>query len=78
MIMTLYIDSDTEFRANIEELFDFLLIYDLGITNRVKCNWFNPPRPTEFVDYIDHECYQGGFMLFKKTNKVTRFNKSLG
>nr|WP_321452395.1 hypothetical protein [uncultured Carboxylicivirga sp.] len=73
---TLFIDSDTEFKSNIEELFDFLLIYDLGITHRVKCNWYNPPKPTEFINYIDFNCYQGGFLLFKKNDKTTTFIKA--
>lgn len=70
---TLFLDSDTEVKDNIEELFDFLLVYDLGVTNRVLCRWFDPPKPTEFIDYIDYNCYNGGFLLFKKNNKTKTF-----
>lgn len=67
---TLYLDADTQVLSNIEELFDFLLIYDLGITNRVKCKWSANPV---FIDYIDKKCYNGGFLLFKKNRKVDEF-----
>ncbi len=67
---TLYLDSDTQITDKIEELFDFLLNYDLGVTNRVKCNW---GHPVEFIDYIDETCYNGGFLLFKKNEKVNTF-----
>ncbi len=70
---TVFLDSDTEIKDNIEELFDFLLVYDMGVTNRVMCRWFPPPKPTEFIDYIDHKCYNGGFLLFKKNDKVKTF-----
>ncbi|TRZ44987.1 hypothetical protein [Robertkochia solimangrovi] len=69
---TLYIDSDTEITASIAELFDFLLIYDMGLTNRVYCN-FDNPKKIIFIDYIDKECYNGGFLLFNKTKETTEF-----
>jgi hypothetical protein len=67
---TLFLDSDTEIKDNIEELFDFLLIYDIGVTNRVKCKWSANPI---YIYYIDNQCYNGGFLLFKKNKKVTTF-----
>jgi len=70
---TLFLDADTEIKKNIEELFDFLLIYDMGVTNRVKCKWSKNP---EFIDYIDESCYNGGFLLFKKNNKTETFIKA--
>ncbi len=70
---TLYLDSDTKIVANIEELFDFLLIYDLGVTNRVKCEWNEHPV---FIDYIDERCYNGGFLLFNNSEKVKTFIKA--
>lgn len=70
---TLFLDSDTEIKDNIEELFDFLLNYDLGVTNRVMCRWFAPPKPTEYIDYIDHNHFNGGFFLFKKNAKTEIF-----
>lgn len=70
---TLYLDSDTEIKDKIEELFDFLLIYDMGLTNRVKCSWGNPVK---YIDFIDEECYNGGFLLFKKMESVNNFLKA--
>ena len=64
---TLYIDSDTEFKGPIYEIFDFLLNYDIAVTNRVKCKWPANANP-QFVDYVDEACYNGGFLLFKKSN----------
>lgn len=70
---TLFLDSDTEVKGNIEELFDFLLVYDMGVTNRVMCKWSANPT---FIDYIDPKCYNGGFLLFKKNEKVEIFVNS--
>ena len=67
---TLYLDSDTEIRDKISELFDYLLIYDIGVTNRVKCTW---DQPIQFLEYIDETCYNGGFLLFKRNEKVDVF-----
>ena len=64
---TLYIDSDTKFQSPIIEMFDFLQIYDVGFTHRVKCTWGSNP---EFIDFIDRDCVQGGFMLYKKNSKA--------
>ncbi len=70
---TLYLDSDTMVTDRIYELFDFLLIYDMGFTHRVKARWSAVP---EFVDYIDETTIQGGFVLFKKSKKVKTFLKA--
>lgn len=67
---TLYLDSDTEIKDKISELFDYLLNYDLGVTNRVKCTW---GHPVKFIEYIDETCYNGGFLLFKKNEKTIKF-----
>ncbi len=67
---TLYLDSDTKINGSIAELFDFLLIYDMGFTNRVLCTWGKPVR---FKDYIDKDCINGGFILFIKNEKTIQF-----
>ncbi len=67
---TLYLDSDTMVVDKIYELFDFLLIYDMGFTHRVKAKWSERPQ---FIDYIDTETFQGGFILFRKNEKVKQF-----
>ncbi len=70
---TLYLDSDTQIVSNIEELFDFLATYDMAVTNRVKCKWTAHPV---FIDYIDETCYNGGFLLFKKSEASSKFIKA--
>ena len=67
---TLYLDTDTEIKGSIYEIFDFLYIYDLGFTHRVKARW---GQKTEFIDYIDHDTIQTGFLLFRKNDKVRKF-----
>lgn len=65
---TLYLDSDTLTQGDFTELFGFLDFYDIGITHTVKCHW--PPYASAvFIDYIDYDCFQGGFLLFR--NSVT-------
>ena len=67
---TLYLDVDMEARGNIQELFHFLDFYHVGLTHRVKCKW--PPNATPtFLDYVDHECIQTGFLLIKKSDITT-------
>lgn len=69
---TLYLDSDTLTRGDFTELFAMLDFYEIGITHRVKCQW--PPNSTPiFIDYIDHDCVQGGFLLFKKSEASLAF-----
>lgn len=69
---TLYLDSDTQTKGDFSELFRFLDFYDIGVTHRVKCKW--PPNATPiFVDYVDHDCIQGGFLLFKKSSVARAF-----
>ena len=69
---TLYIDSDTLTQGDFTELFGFLDFYDIGITHRVKCKW--PPNSTPvFIDYVDSDCIQGGFLLFKKSEAARAF-----
>ncbi len=36
---TLYLDTDTYVRKNIEELFDYLYVHDLLLTRASKCDW---------------------------------------
>ena len=69
---TLYIDSDTLTQGDFTELFGLLDFYDIGITHRVKCEW--PPNSTPvFIDYVDHDCVQGGFLLFRKSEAARAF-----
>ena len=69
---TLYLDSDTQTEGDFSELFAFLDFYDIGITHRVKCQW--PPNSTPvFIDYVDEECIQGGFLLFRKSKTSKAF-----
>ena len=71
---TLYLDSDTLTKGDFSELFQFLDFYDIGVTHRVKCQW--PPNATPiFLDYVDHDCIQGGFLLFKKSDAARAFIK---
>ena len=69
---TVYLDSDTKTCGCLAELFAILDFYDIGFTHRVKCKW--PPNSTPiFIDYVDHECLQGGFLLFNKSKSATGF-----
>lgn len=69
---TVYLDSDTLTKGDFSELFQFLDFYDVGVTHRVKCKW--PPNSTPiFVDYVDYDCIQGGFLLFKKSKAALAF-----
>ena len=69
---TLYLDSDTLTKGDFSELFQFLDFYDIGVTHRVKCQW--PPNATPvFLDYVDRDCIQGGFLLFKKSAAARAF-----
>ena len=69
---TLYLDSDTKTEASLWELFGLLEFYDIGLTHRVKCEW-PPYAPAVFIDYIDTECLQGGFVLFRKSGSAMSF-----
>ena len=70
---TLFIDTDTQITQPINELFDFLDFYDLGIANRNHCNW---GKQTVFIDYNDPKHFNTGVIIYKK-NKITSrfFNK---
>ena len=70
---TLYLDTDTMVTDKIYEIFDFLLIYDIGFTHRVKAKWSKHP---EFIDYIDFETIQTGFLLYRKNERVINFLKA--
>lgn len=70
---TLYLDTDTMITDKIYEIFDFLLIYDIGFTHRVKAKWSSHP---EFIDYIDFDTIQTGFVLFRKKPNVINFLKA--
>jgi hypothetical protein len=60
---TLYLDSDTEIRQSMHELFDFLDYYDFIVTRGIEFNYFkNPP---EFISYMDEKHCYAGMVLFR-------------
>jgi len=67
---TLFLDTDTVVKNSCYELFDFLLSYDMGVANRVKCDW---GRETKFISYIDSESYNTGVVLYRMNNKIKKF-----
>lgn len=67
---TLYLDTDTLILKPIDELFDFLRFYDIGIPHRPKCHWGSE---TVFIDYDDHEHYNTGVILFNNSDSTKEF-----
>jgi hypothetical protein len=69
--ITLFLDSDTEIRKPIDELFEFMNHYDLGLAKDNLVDWTQ--SPPKFIDYIDPDFFNTGLLLFKKTEPVKLF-----
>lgn len=71
---TLFLDSDTEIRQPIYELFELLDEHDLALAYAVQLN--RSRFPTRLISYADpnpYNKYNTGVILYKKSDNLERF-----
>lgn len=66
---TLYLDTDTQVKQPIYEMFDWLDKFDLGVANSPYRN----QRKSKLIDYSKPNQYNTGVVLFKKSEKNKKF-----
>jgi hypothetical protein len=67
---TLYLDSDTEIKSSLIEIWEFLETFDMAVARENELQWDSPNL--EFVDYRS-PFFNTGVIAFKKTKKITLF-----
>lgn len=71
---TLFLDSDTEIRQSIYELFELLDNNDLALAHSIHLD--RSRFPTRLIGYADpdpYNTYNTGVILYKKSDKLERF-----
>ncbi len=70
---TLFLDSDTQIVQPIDEMFEWLDEYDLGLANAPSMDWKS--KPYRFIDYKQKDTYNTGVILYKKSENMEIFLK---
>ncbi len=68
---TLFIDSDTQIVQPIDEMFEWLDEYDLGLANAPHMDWKS--RPYRLISYKQKDTYNAGIILYKKSKNIDIF-----
>lgn len=68
---TLFLDSDTQVRKPIYEMFDLLVDCDIALANRPKID--RSYMPAKLISYTEPDAYNTGVILYKKSEPNKNF-----